>query len=156
MIIETVKYSKNGFLVNGSINVPNDPSNSDYQIIKKLISDGGIVDPEFSTLEIKYSLVEKIKLEAFARITATYPEYKQRNLSGEVSNIQNKEVISLKSGAGSYTPTSDEMILLRAAKTCKDFIDGIRAKSNQLEASLDSMTEEQLNAFDPSEDSNWE
>ena len=95
-------------------------------------------------------------MEAGRRIISTYPDYKQRNLNGAVSLIQNKELIALKSGGQSYTPTEDEMISLRAAKTCKDFIDAIRAKSNQLEASLDSMTEEQLNVFDPSEDSNWE
>lgn len=102
------------------------------------------------------ALKEKIKAEAGLRIYAVYPDYKQRNFNGVVSLIQNKELLAIKAGSGNYTPTEDEMTYLRAAKTCKDFIDAIRTKSNELEASLDSMTEEQLNAFDPSDDSNWE
>lgn len=156
MKIEKVKFQKNGFLVNDAVFVPEALDNSDYQKIQNWIAAGGTVEPEFSTEEIKLNLIAKIKSEAGRRITSTYPEYKQRNLNGAVSEIQNKEVISLKAGTGNYTPTADEMTLLRAAKACKDFIDRIRTKSNQLEASLDLMTQEQLNAFNPSEDSNWE
>lgn len=117
-----------------------------------------IAQPTLPTkLEIALdALKEKIKAEAGFRIYAVYPDYKQRNLNGAVSLVQNKELLALKAGSGNYTPTEEEMVLLRAAKACKDFIDAIRAKSNELEASLDSMTEEQLNAFNPSEDSNWE
>lgn len=104
----------------------------------------------------KLEIISTIKLEAYRRITEAYPEYKQRNLNGAVSEIQNKEVIALKAGAGNYTPTEAEMTSLRAAKACKEFVDGLRAKSNELESSLDEMTEEQLNAFNPSEDSHWE
>ena len=156
MEINNIKISGEGYLVNESIFVPNDPKNTDYQNVKKYIDSGGVVNEEFTTEEFKENLIISIKSQAKQRIEASYPDHKQRNLNGVVSAIQNKEVIALKSGSGNYTPTSDEMVLLRAAKACKDFIDGIRAKSNQLEASLDSMTEEQLNDFDPSNDSNWQ
>lgn len=156
MQIEKVKKQKNGFLVNDVYFIPNDSTNYDYKNIQNWIQGGGTVEPEFSTSEIKNSFIEKIKLEAGRRIVSTYPDYKQRNLNGAVSLVQNKELLALKAGSENYTPTEEEMVLLRAAKACKEFIDAIRAKSNELEASLDSMTEEQLNAFDPSKNSNWE
>ena len=160
MNIDTVKHSFGGYSVteqDGTVScVPNNPDLRQYQEIQKWIQAGGIVEPEFSTSEIKNLLIEKIKVEAGKRIVSSYPEYRQRNLNGAVSLIQNKELLAIKAGSGNYTPTEDEMTSLRAAKTCKDFIDAIRTKSNELEASLDSMTEEQLNAFDPSKDSNWE
>ena len=156
MQINTVKELENIYLVNGVDSVPKDSNNTNCKEVLEWISNGGVVDPQFTSIELKAAKISEIKTEAYRRITATYPDYKQRNLNGAVSFIQNKEVLSLKAGSGNYTPTADEMTSLRAAKTCKDFIDGIRTKSNQLEVSLDSMTEEQLNAFDPSEDSNWE
>lgn len=160
MKIKSVKNYLGGYLVTEEsgfkTSVPNNPELTQYQEIQKWIQDGGVIQPEFSASEIKNSLIEKIKIEAKKRIVSVYPEYKQRNINGAVSFIQNKELLALKAGSGNYAPTADEMTSLRAAKTCKDFIDGVRTKSNQLEVSLDSMTEEQLNAFDPSEDSNWE
>ena len=156
MQIISVKEFERTYLVNGQISVPKNSDNRDYQEVQKWIVAGGNIEPEFSISEIKNSLIEKIKMQAGRRIISTYPDYKQRNLSGAVSLIQNKELLALKAGSGNYTPTEEEMTSLRAAKACKDFVDAIRAKSNELEASLDSMTEEQLNSFNPNDDSNWE
>lgn len=44
MEIETLKQTKNGYLINDSIFVPDDIGNSDYQAIQKWITEGGIVE----------------------------------------------------------------------------------------------------------------
>lgn len=150
-----VKKTKDGYLLNGA-SVPNEPENRHYKMIIEWIAQGGIVENNISQQELKAALISEIKIVAGKKIVSTYPDHKQRNLNGAVSIVQNKELLALKAGSGNYTPTEEEMVLLRAAKACKEFIDAIRAKSNELEVSLDSMTEEELNAFDPSKDSNWE
>jgi len=40
MIIETVKTQENSYLVNGTMSVPNDPANRDYQLILDWINEG--------------------------------------------------------------------------------------------------------------------
>ena len=103
---------------------------------------------------VKEDLILEIKQEAGKRIEAVYPDYKQRNLNGAVSRIQNKEILALKAGEN-YSITADELLSLRAAKDCENFILAIRAKSNQLEDSLDIKTLAELEAFDPSDNLNW-
>lgn len=61
MNIESVKKSTNGYLVNGSIFVPNNPNNSQYSDILKWIDQGGIFEPEFSLDEIKTKKITEIK-----------------------------------------------------------------------------------------------
>jgi len=51
MFIETVKQTQNGYLINDSIFVPNDPTNCDYQTLQKWVSEGGVVQSEFTTLQ---------------------------------------------------------------------------------------------------------
>lgn len=152
--IKTVKKTKTSYIINGTQSIPLDSPK--VINIENWLSRGNFLTPEYSEQQLRDIKSSIISSEARKRILSRYPDYKQRNLNGAVSKIQNKEIISLKSGQGNYTPTSDEMDLLRAAKVCQDFIDMIRTRSNELEASLDEMTEEQLSSFDPSEDSNWE
>ena len=57
MQINKVKKTKNGYLVNDSISVPNCEQNSDYQAIQKWIAAGGSVEPEFLDAE----LLQKVK-----------------------------------------------------------------------------------------------
>ena len=83
-----------------------------------------------------------------------YPEWKQRNYMAEVIDIQNKELVALKANT-TYTPSADEIATITAAQTAKNQVFAIRAKSDQLETSLDSMTLAELEAFDPTNDSNW-
>lgn len=103
---------------------------------------------------LKDSLTTKIKQEASARIVAAYPEWKQRNHIAAVVDIQNKELIALKANT-TYTLSADELATVAAAQAAKTEIFNIRAKSDELEASLESMTLTQLKAFDPTNDSNW-
>ncbi|MGB0495788.1 MAG: hypothetical protein ACPGJI_05470 [Kangiellaceae bacterium] len=108
--------------------------------------------------EIKSHLISKltkeIKTQANTRITAIYPEWKQRNHMAEIIDIQNKELVALKAGTP-YTLSADEIATIATAKTTKNQAFAIRSKSKQLETSLSSMTSEQLKAFDPTNDLNW-
>lgn len=106
--------------------------------------------------EAKASKLNQIKSQASRRITALYPDWKQQNLNAAITRIQNKEVLALKAGGSNYTPTDEEMTELKEANNCEIFIKAIRAKSNKLEASLESKTLDQLKAFDPSGNLNWQ
>jgi glyceraldehyde-3-phosphate dehydrogenase/erythrose-4-phosphate dehydrogenase len=103
---------------------------------------------------LKQSIIPSIKSEASKRIVAAYPEWKQRNHMAAVVDIQNKELIALKANT-TYTLSADELAIVAAAQAAKTEIFNIRAKSDELEASLDTMTQEQLETFDATNDSNW-
>ena len=160
MQILKVKDNGKNFKINdGEFFVPKENGRKDdIEAVQKWIDAGGTVDPEFTNSELKSNLVEKIKTQAATRIDSAYPEWQQRNYIAAVTEIHNKEIVAMKTipFVAQYQLTPEELQTLKDAHTCKKFITNIRAKSNELEASLDSMTEEQLNAFDPSEDSNWE
>lgn len=66
MEIFTIKRSGKGYLLNSSNYIPEDQSNSDYRSIQKWISEGGIIEPEFSEKE----LLEKAKSTKIAQINA--------------------------------------------------------------------------------------
>lgn len=158
MKIETVKYSGSNYLVNGSINIPSDPRNSDYQSVQKWIANGGIVEEEFTTTELKNILIVKIKVEASRRIESAYPTWQQTNYMAAVAEIHNKEIVAMKTVPfiAQYTLTADELQTVKNAAACKAAITAIRVKSNDLERSLDNMTLDELKRFDPTNDSNWE
>jgi hypothetical protein len=61
MFIETVKQTQNGYLINNSTFVPNDPSNTDYQAVEEWIAEGGVVEPEFSLNELKIKKIAEVK-----------------------------------------------------------------------------------------------
>tara|TARA_R110000824_G_scaffold122685_3_gene280033 strand:- start:3206 stop:3718 length:513 start_codon:yes stop_codon:yes gene_type:complete len=104
--------------------------------------------------EFRKNLISNIKLEAGHRISEAYPDYKQRNHTAAVVTIQNKELIAIKA-ATTYTLTAADKAVMNAANTCNAAVDALRVKSNTLEASLDSMSLAQLEAFDPTNDINW-
>lgn len=107
-----------------------------------------------STDSLIIEIIPQIKEEAGRRIIKTYPEWKQRNHMAAVIDIQNKELVALKANT-TYTPSADEVATITAAQTAKNQVFAIRTKSDQLETSLDSMTLAELEAFDPTNDSNW-
>ena len=121
----------------------------------------GIVKPNASNLSnisennvLKEDIITQIKKEAGRRIIKAYPEWRQRNHMAAVIDIQNKELVALKANT-TYTPSADEVATITAAQTAKNQVFAIRTKSDQLETSLDSMTLAELEAFDPTNDSNW-
>jgi len=153
MDIQTVKDLGDNYLINDSISVPKDSSNREYKKVTAWLENNDL-SSLYTTDELKAKHITEIKYQAYQRITATYPDYKQRNLNAEVSKIHNKEVVAMKNST-TYTLTADELAAIAAANTCEAFIQGIRTKSDELETSLDSMTDEQLEAFDPTDDNNW-
>ena len=56
MIIETVKTQESGYLVNGTMSVPNNPANRDYQLILDWINEGNtpegpdVIEPDYVAL----------------------------------------------------------------------------------------------------------
>jgi len=155
MNINKVKDLENSYLVNNVVDVPKNPTNRDYRKVQEWLSiEGNSVLPEYTLSELKDIKIAEIKAEAGNRIIEIYPEWRQRNHMAEVIDIQNKELVALKANT-TYTPSADEVATITAAQTAKNEVFAIRAKSDQLEASLDSMTLEELEAFDPTNDSNW-
>ena len=67
MNIETVKTQGNGYLVNGSMSVPNAPGNRHYQMVQDWIAEGNEPDPEFTTIE----LAAQVKEAKMAKLAAT-------------------------------------------------------------------------------------
>lgn len=158
MKVKSVKRMKNGYLVNGSFFVPNTSDNADWKDIQEWIAGGGSVEPEFLDAELKSKKTQSIKLEAAKRIFESYPEWRQTNYIAAVTEINNKEIVAMKTipFVAQYKLTAEELQTLKAADTCKKFITAIRVKSNSLERSVDAMTFAELEAFDPSKDSHWQ
>lgn len=115
MQIETIKQLKNGYLVNGSMSVPNDTKNSDFQKIQKWIAEGGVVEAFDFSEDAMVEKIAQIKGAAASLILATYPTHKQLN-----------------------TLMSEDS---QAIETMDIFISGIRTKSNDLEAELSLLTD---------------
>lgn len=132
---------------------PNEPTKY-INLTQEEIDNLGQDSDSVLSVKVKIRCIEGIKAEASKRIVAAYPEWKQRNHMAAVVDIQNKELIALKSST-TYTLSADESATVAAAQAAKTEIFNIRAKSDELEASLDSMTQAQLEAFDPTNDSNW-
>jgi len=68
MNIEIVKELQNSYLINNSITVPKDPSNSEYNRIQEWIAEGNTPEPEFTSEELlqnakdsKTAEIEKLK-----------------------------------------------------------------------------------------------
>ncbi len=154
MEITILKDLGESYLVNDKFNVPKDNKNDDYKEIQKWLAEGNSLTERWTVEELKELRISEIKNEAGRRIVTAYPEWRQRNHMAAVVDIQNKELIALKANS-TYTLSADELAIVTAAQAAKTEIFNIRAKSDQLETSLDSMTLAQLEAFDPTDDSNW-
>lgn len=85
--------------------------------------------------EAQAKLTPHVKAEAAKRILALMPDWKQRNVIADLS--------------------SDNADTKAAAVTAWAAVTAIRTKSNEIEASIGSMTDEQIIAFDAADDSHW-
>ena len=85
--------------------------------------------------EAKEKLTPHVKAEAGRRILAIMPEWKQRNVIADLSS----------SNADTKAAAEVEWAKVVA----------IRVKSNEVEASIASMSDEQILAFDAADDSHW-
>lgn len=77
MNIETVKISGEGYLINGSMSVPNALGNRHYQDVQNWIAEGNIPDPEFTEIELNGQAEQErlysINVEMKSRIIALFP-----------------------------------------------------------------------------------
>ncbi len=85
--------------------------------------------------EAQEKLTPHVKAEAGRRILAIMPEWRQRNVIADLSS------------SNSDTKT--------AAETEWAKVTAIRTKSNEIEASIGSMSDEEIVNFDASDDAHW-
>ena len=71
MTIETVKIQNSGWLVNGTMSVPNDPANRHYTQVQEWIAEGNTPAPEFTDAEIAANAQQVINSEALAYLAST-------------------------------------------------------------------------------------
>lgn len=147
------RISKEMCVINNEINVPIKDGNTEYEIVKKWLSNNSM-DELYTDPELKLKLKQDIEAEAGVRILAMYPLWRQINHMAAVLDIQNKELSALKSNK-THSLSSDDVAAIKAAQLAKNDVFAIRSKSNKLAASIDAMTHEELKAFNPAKDSNW-
>jgi len=102
--------------------------------------------PEPTVEELKASHISLIKMEAGFRITQVIPEWKQRNLTAQATQLAEK-------GRNSWSP--QELSEWEAGVVLWNTVKDIRDKSDVLEASLDTMTLEELKSFDSHTSEVW-
>tara|TARA_R110001632_G_scaffold52485_2_gene130123 strand:+ start:74 stop:385 length:312 start_codon:yes stop_codon:yes gene_type:complete len=71
MTIEMVKIQGDGWLVNGSMSVPNAGGNSDYHDVQDWIAEGNTPDPEYTDAEIAANAQAEINQENLAYLANT-------------------------------------------------------------------------------------
>lgn len=60
-MINTVKIQGEGYLVNGSMSVPNAVGNRHYRMVQEWIAEGGTPEPEFTQEELDIKSVQEAK-----------------------------------------------------------------------------------------------
>ena len=83
MTIETVKIQGEGWLVNGSMSVPNDGGNRDYHEVQEWIAEGNTPDPEYTDEEIAANAQAEINQENLAYLADTDWYVIRKSDSGE-------------------------------------------------------------------------
>ena len=72
MTIETVKLQSSGYLINGNMNVPNDPANRHYVMVQDWIAqEGNTPAPEFTDAEIAANAQALVNSESLAYLAST-------------------------------------------------------------------------------------
>ena len=104
MEITTVKQKGEGYLLNDTLSVPNDPSNRHYQAIQAWLNEGpgNLIEPEFTAEEIAENEAKAIKDAAKAQARALI-QMGQDTLELAVSLLMQ------------YAPISDEQADLNSA-----------------------------------------
>lgn len=69
--IQTVKISGQGYLLNGTMCVPEADGNKEYELIKQWLSEGNIPEPEFTVEELAQQELQKKKQEALQYLEDT-------------------------------------------------------------------------------------
>jgi hypothetical protein len=69
--ITSCKSQESGWLVNGTMSVPNDPANRDCQDVLQWIEEGNTPDPQFTSEEIAANAQQVINGESLAYLAST-------------------------------------------------------------------------------------
>ena len=93
------------------------------------------LDSELTKEQWCEQLHPAVKFEAKRRILAVAPDWKQRNAAVDLQ--------------------SDDADVRAAAQVVIDAVAAIRTKSNEIEAALPSMTDQQILDFDARDDAHW-
>ena len=100
-----------------------------------MINDNNGVPIYADTADAKAKLSPRIKQECERRILAVMPEWRQRNTIADL--------------------TSDDAETKAAATTAWAQVTALRTKSDQIEASISSMSDSQIIEFDATDDAHW-
>ena len=69
--IQTVKIQGNGYLLNGTMSVPQANGNREYELIKQWLAEGNIPEPEFTEAELAKQEINAKVQEAKQYLQAT-------------------------------------------------------------------------------------
>ena len=69
--IQTVKIQGEGFLLNGTMHVPNADGNREYELIKLWLTEGNTPEPEFTEAELTQQNINKQIAEAKLYLAST-------------------------------------------------------------------------------------
>lgn len=129
-----------------NMTIPLDPANSDYQrmLAEVAANEAELLPVPAPTLA---AFVVAIKEEAGRRIFATYPLTKQLNMTARATELLN--IARVRSWTQEEGLESD---LLAGAWA---WIKTVRAKSNELEADVAFMSDDERRTFDVRADENW-
>jgi hypothetical protein len=115
MEINKVKTAKLGYMVNDSIYVPSDSSNSDCQRILSWISNGGTVEAEFSLAEIKAQKIVEIKAIRDAKNIETIVDTQAATLDEEGNATGNSSYFIFYTSRHPTNPAADPSGILTGA-----------------------------------------
>jgi hypothetical protein len=123
--IKTVKMQGSGYLLNGTLSVPNAPGNRHYDAIQLWIAEGNIPDLADAIVITK----DMIKAEARRRILEKYPEWKQANMTARMVELN-----KIRASVGSWT--AGEQIEVDVIQSAWDWVKSVRSASDALELTL--------------------
>lgn len=121
--VQTVKIQGNGWLLNGTMSVPNADDNRDCQLIKRWLAvEGNIPEPEFDNTQIEAMRIAKIKVRAGEIILSRYSELKQRNVA--LGIITDETYVATMKAFITDIREQSNTLELDVTKTSDDFVVG--------------------------------
>lgn len=127
-----VKATKSGYLADGAF-IPNDESNRHYQELKEWIDNGGIVEPELSTEELKTIKCQEV--ESFRKLQQFKPvKYKNSEFSASEMARQNilGSIVTLSNSAKKYWRDNDNNTHNFCSKNFKELAEIISQRDTEL------------------------
>ncbi len=115
MEIQTVKIQGQGYLLNGTMSVPEADGNKEYELIKQWLSEGNVPEPEFTKEELQITSINKQIQEAktYLASTAWYVERLNDPSSGKVIP---EEVLTKRAEAREVINTLEAELAVIGAK----------------------------------------